>query len=235
MTAAEATRDWHEPLRHGLDRRLQQSPPTFRTLRPVQSTTRAALAAMLLILLLPAAAAAHASLVGSTPAADEVVTTLPPVISVTFDEALNDLSSLEIVDGTGATVATGAVDAADPMSLRAVTPDLANGEYEVRWTAATDDGHVERGTFSFSVAIPTAPPATPAPSVAVTVAPTTPTTPTTTTEPTAEPTAEPSATAAPAGTPGDGSAGGDVLIPIIAALALVAGGLVWFLRRRGAA
>lgn len=190
---------------------------------------RAALAALLLVLLMPAAVAAHASLVGSTPAADEVVTTLPPVISVTFDEALNDLSSLEIIDASGATVATGSVDAADPLSLSAVTPDLANGEYEVRWTAATDDGHVERGTFRFSVAIPTPtpPPATLEPSAVATDSPTA--------APTVEPTPAPTATEAPAGAEDNGSAGGDVLVPIVAALALVVIGLGWFLRRRGAA
>ena len=48
----------------------------------------------------------------------------------------------------------------------------------------------------------------------------------------------PAATEAPAGAAGAGdnaSAGGDVLVPIIAALAFVLIGLGWFLRRRGAA
>ncbi len=185
---------------------------------------------MLLVLLVPAAVAAHAMLVGSTPAADEVVTTLPPAIIVTFDESLTDMSSLEIVDAAGVTVATGAVDAADPLSMRAVAPDLENGDYEVRWTAATDDGYVERGTFRFSVSIPTPPPATPEPSAVVTDSPTI--------APSIEPTPEPTATPAPGGAPGaegDGSDSGDVVVPILAALALVGGGLVWFLRRRGAA
>jgi len=203
----------------------------------VHSSARAALAALLLVLLMPAAVAGHATLVGSTPAVDEVVTTLPPAIIVTFDEALNDLSSLEVVDATGATVATGAVDAADPLSLIAVTPDLANGDFEVRWTAATDDGHVERGTFGFSVAIPPTPaPATPEPSAVVTDSPTA----ASTAQPTPAPTATevPAATEAPAGAAGAGdnaSAGGDVLVPIIAALAFVLIGLGWSLRRRGAA
>lgn len=207
-----------------------------RNARPVHSNARAArnaraacaaLAALLLIMLMPAAVAADATLVSSVPAADEVVTTPPPMIVVTFDTALNDLSSIEIVDATGTTVATGVVDSADRLSLRAVTPDLANGEYEVRWTAGTDDGHLLRGTFRFSVAIPTAPPATPEPSTVATDSPTI--------APSAAPTPAPTATEAPAGAGDNGSAGGDVLVPIIAALALVVIGLGWFLRRRGAA
>lgn len=215
-----------------------QSRPVFSTLRPVHSTARnargarAALAALLLIILMPAAVAADATLVSSVPAADEVVTTPPPVIVVTFDAALNDLSSIEIVDATGTTVATGVLDSADPLSLRAVTPDLANGDYEVRWTAGTDDGHLLRGTFSFSIATPaapTAPPVTPEPSAVATNSPTA--------APTVEPTPDPTATSAPITLGGsEGSVeGADVLVPIIAAFAFVAIGLGWFLRRRGAA
>ncbi|MEO5918941.1 MAG: LPXTG cell wall anchor domain-containing protein, partial [Candidatus Limnocylindrales bacterium] len=96
-----------------------------------------------------------------------------------------------------------------------------------RWTAATADGHIERGTYTFTVAIATPVPATEAPAASEPAS----------TVPTPEASSPASAapSAAPAGSAGDTGSIADVLIPIVAGLALVGAGLVWFLRRRRAA
>lgn len=176
----------------------------------------------------PAAVLGHAKLVSSTPAAKAVLAILPAEIVVTFNEPLVEGSSLELVDAAGLTMATGRIDPSDPQSMRMGTPDLANGSYEIRWAARTDDGNIERGKIPFVVAIATPVPSTPAPSIAGTDAPSPAPSPT----PSTEPTPTPTASDAPAG---DAGGAGDAVIPIVAAVALVGAGLVWFLRRRPAA
>ena len=121
--------------------------------------TTASLGAAILLLLTPAAASAHAQLLSSAPAADATLTEPPATITLTFDDELTAASSFDVVDASGTTLATGAVDSADPKAMVVATPALPTATYEVRWTAGTADGHIERGTFKFSlsVATPTAP------------------------------------------------------------------------------
>jgi hypothetical protein len=192
-------------------------------------SSRAAVIAIVLIAAFPGAAAAHAQLLSSVPAADAAVTALPPSISLTFDDALTATSSFLVVDASGATVVTGAVDPATPVTMTAPTPDMPNGRYEVRWTAGTPDGHIERGTFAFTIALATEPPAAPTATALATVAPSA----NPSTLPTPTPTRD-AASPAPSLADGGGSrSGGDVVLPIIAAAVVVAGGLAFFLRRRG--
>lgn len=135
---------------------------------PAMRTRVAGFAAILAMLLAtPSIATAHAALTDSTPPADSTVLATPPEIVLTFDDPLlPDTSSFEVLDASGASLLTGHVDGADAHIMRATPGPLATGAYEVRWTAATDDGHIERGTFTFTVAGATEPPATPAPTAA---------------------------------------------------------------------
>jgi methionine-rich copper-binding protein CopC len=189
-------------------------------------TARAGLGAILLFLLLPAVVLAHAQLLSSTPAPDEVLATLPPAIVLTFDDELTSVSSFLVVDASGSTVAQGAVNPANPKSMTAAMPALSDGAYHLRWTAGTTDGHIERAEFAFSVALATPPPGTSAAaSQAATAAPAA--TPAQTSAG-----ATPAPTGATAGS--DSGSGGDVVLAIVAAGVLVAGGLVFFVRRRGA-
>ena len=183
----------------------------------------AVIAGLLVLLLLPATALADAELVTASPGDGDVLTTLPPEAVLTFDEALDDRSSFAILDSNGATVATGALDPADATILRGELPALAPGTYEVEWVAGSQDSHLVRDTYTFTVAEPTPPPpsATPAPSVDETDAPTIP------------PTEVPSPTPSPSADGGTSGGAADVIIPIVVVSLLVAGGLLWFLRRRG--
>jgi LPXTG-motif cell wall-anchored protein len=187
----------------------------------------AAIAAV--VLLFPATALAHAELLETTPAAGATVEGTPDVLAAAFDEALEAESSLSIRDAAGERLAVGRVDPDDPKRVVITdVPDLAPGTYEMRWTAATADGHVERGTWSFTVeAAPTpAPTPEPADSGAPSAAPT----PSATPEPTAAPT--PSASAGPTDPTGSAT-GSDVILPIIAGLAIVLIAAGFLLARRG--
>jgi hypothetical protein len=201
------------------------------------------LAGALLALAVAAPVLAHAELVASDPA-DKAVLAIPPTtVTVTFSEAIDpDRSRFKLV-GPGGTVGTGRI-ADDPKVLVLGGLDLGPGAYEIQWTAASKDGHIERGRIRFAVsaptpAPPTAPPTDPVPT-ATTASPassSSPTGPGTTAGPaTSGPSASaPSGGASPASAtgpavPAAGSAG-DVLLPIIVAVVVVAAVGTYVLRR----
>lgn len=207
--------------------------PARHPLRSVVALSAALLLALAMIA--PAVVLGHAELETSDPAdGASVEGPFAGPIVITFSEDLEAESSADLRDGAGRVAATAGIDGAT-ISL---TPDapLAEGEYEVRWTAAADDGHIERGSFRFTVLAA----ATPEPTAS----------PTPTPEATASPTAEATATATPDGTPSaipassdgpvpsaapDGSAtssGTDVLLPIVAAVVIVGALAAFLLRRR---
>jgi LPXTG-motif cell wall-anchored protein len=170
-------------------------------------------AAAVLLLAVPGGALAHSELESSDPADGAVLDRSPTTISGDFSEPVDPArSSLELRGPDGARIATGGVLAGGPatrMAIDGIAP-LADGRYEVRWTTVTsDDDGVERGTFSFAVAVAAGPsPAAP------TAAPETP------------------ARSPDPDAPATGGVG-DLVLPLAALLLLVGGGtFVLLLRRR---
>jgi methionine-rich copper-binding protein CopC len=191
-----------------------------------RSVTLIALAFGALLALVPATVQAHAELDTVTPADGATVEVAPAEIVMTFTQDLDpSRSSIVVVDSTGAEVASGGEVGADPRTMTLALPTLDPGAYEVRWTSySAEDDELERGITTFTImpppptSTPTAPPpsATPAPPPSATPAPS------------ATPTPLPSPTGS--GTPTSGTA--DILIPIVAAVVLVAGLGYWLARRR---
>jgi copper resistance protein C len=175
------------------------------------------LAGLVLALAMPPAAAAHAELVKATPADGAIVTTPVSEVSATYSEDLTQDSRLGVLDQDGVRIAVGMVDPNDKRRMVA-TLDQAYvaGTFTVRSTAIAEDGHVERVQWSFTIAVPATPTATP---VCTDQCPGQSSTP-----PTAPPTTIPSSVPTPTAAPAPGptsSGGGDVILPIIAALAIV--------------
>jgi copper resistance protein C len=206
------------------------------TLPPRRHLRMAGVLAVLLLLLIPAGVTAHAELVSTTPEDDVTVEGTPTEIVAAFSAPLEvDGSRLSLRDAAGDEVVRGGLDPEDATRLVIVDPpDLVPGVYTVRWTAATDDGHIERGTWSFTVVPPPTPEPTPEPTPSAEPSATAAPTP----EPTETPTAAPTPSAAPSDGPGpdDGASdvGADVLLPIVAGLAIVgvAGGFLMSRRSR---
>lgn len=179
-----------------------------------------AAAAVTVMSAFPAAALAHAELTRAIPADESTVTEPVVFVSGRYTEDLTPDSNLNILDAGGNTIATGAVDPDDDrvMVARPASP-LLDGTYTVRSTAISSvDGHPERETWTFTVAIAASPSPTPSPT-AGSSAPAT-------SSPTSEatPSADASASPAPTASPDPGSpttSTTDVLLPIVAALALV--------------
>jgi methionine-rich copper-binding protein CopC len=198
-------------------------------------TTRARLLALAavaaLVLLLPTTVAADAELVETTPADGATVVGTPDELVAVFDvELVVEESSLSIRNAQGERLAVGRVDPNAPTHLLiSDVPELAIGTYEMRWTAGAADGHVERGTWTFTVAQATTTPGTPAPTE--TASPSAAATASAAPSPSETAAPTPSASAAP--TDPSGAAGNDVILPIIAALAIVLIGAGALLSRRG--
>jgi copper resistance protein C len=197
---------------------------------PSSRSVRAAmLLAIPLLLLLPTVVAAHAELERSTPADGETVEGSPNVIRAFFTEELADGSEMALLDESGTTIAEGTIDPADPTRMRIDPPELAPGDYEVQWKSFADDGHLETGTFTFTVSAAITPPpsAPPAPSSPVSAPPSA------SAEPTASAVVAPSPTEGDATPPANTAGTSDVVLPIIAAVVLVAvlGGYLLMRRR----
>jgi copper resistance protein C len=196
---------------------------------PTRVLRAAGLLAVTLLVALPSLAVAHAEFVSSVPEDGETVEGSPNFVRATFSEELADGSEMALVDETGAILAEGGIDPANPSRLRMEPPDLEPGDYEVQWKAFADDGHLETGTFSFTVSAPITPPPSlePTPSSPVTAAPTASESP-----PPVGGSITPSPTEGDV-PPSNAAGANDVLFPIVAAIVLVAvlGGYL-VLRRR---
>jgi copper resistance protein C len=180
------------------------------------------LIAAVFALAVPGIASAHAELVQATPAAGSTVTEAVSEVSATYTEDLTDDSRLGVLDQNGTRIAVGRVDPANRRRMVAILdPAVSAGTLTVRSTAIAEDGHVERTQWTFTVAVPATASPTPA-------------------EPTSAPaTLEPSATLeaaspTPAASPPPGSgtgSGSDVILPIIAGLAIITIGTGYLLSR----
>ena len=177
-------------------------------------------AAVAVLSALPASALAHAELVRAIPADGSTVTEPVTVVSARYSQDLTSASSLNVLDASGATVASGGVGPGDDRRMLA-RPDVpfTNGTYTVKSTAiSAEDGDIERLTWTFTVEVA----ATPAPTPSATVGSSAPATSSPTPE--ATPSAAPSASQSPTPSAEPGaptSSTTDVLLPIVAALALV--------------
>jgi methionine-rich copper-binding protein CopC len=150
----------------------------------------------------------HASLVSSTPAeGSSVPISQATSVTLVFDDTLDPARSrFELVDGTGATVATGKVGA-DPRTMQATGLSLQWGAYQAKWTAVASDGDLTRGVVAFRLIQ----------EGALSIGP--------------DGSATPLPTASAAPGPGATGAGPDATLPILAGLVLVVGLGAWVFRR----
>jgi methionine-rich copper-binding protein CopC len=99
---------------------------------------------------------AHLSVVKTMPADESTVTEPPERVQVWFNQAPSPRVSRLELKGPAGEVELGTldVDAKERSIAATVATPQPPGQYEVTWRAAGDDGHVMRGTFTFTVAPP---------------------------------------------------------------------------------
>lgn len=197
----------------------------------------AAIAANVLSLLVVSPVSAHAELVAARPGPDMSVEGSPAQLVARFSQDLDpSRTQLEVRDASGARIARGGEPGSSKRHFVLLLPELAPGDYEVRWTSfSSEDGELGRGSYTFTVmAGPTPGPSLTPPATASASA-----SPSPTQVPPATQAVDESPTAVAQGLPDSeastGSTGaGSVLIPIVAALIIVVLFAGWLLRGRKA-
>ncbi len=171
----------------------------------------------------------HAALATVTPADKATVPGSPTQIVMTFVQNLDpSKSNIKIVDAGGTVVAQGGtVPSGKPREMDlALTSPLLAGSYTIRFTTfSTEDGELDHGTTTFTIAAtqsasPTAS-SVPSPSAAASGAPSA--------SAAGAVTSSPAASAPPA-TPAASTS--DAVIPVVMALLVLAALGLWLLRAR---
>jgi copper transport protein len=102
-------------------------------------------------------AAAHALLTSSDPPAGASLSEAPNSVTITFTETPDPkLSSIRVLDSTGAPVAAGPTQVVPgaPTELTVSLPALQPGVYTVSWrTLSTVDGHLATGSYAFGIGV----------------------------------------------------------------------------------
>jgi methionine-rich copper-binding protein CopC len=192
--------------------------------RRVGRMTAFVLAAALATVLVPGLASAHSELVSSSPTSGATVQSpyTGPIV-LTFSEHLATGSKADLVDASGATVASATVEPNGPTMTFTLAVPLPAGAYQVKWVSIADDGDVLRQPIvPFTVAAGA--------SQASATSPATSAAPSASTAATTAPTTVQSASPSPGSdTSGTGS---DVVVPIIVALIVLGAGAAYLLTRR---
>ncbi len=113
----------------------------------------------LVALAFPASALGHASVSTTSPGYRERVESSPPLVVLHFDQVVQSFAgSIEVRAANGRLVSGAARSASDRRDVVAPIPDLPRDAYTVRWYAASSDGHIISGVFTFGVRLDAPPP-----------------------------------------------------------------------------
>ena len=103
-------------------------------------------------LALPAGAAAHATLISVTPANGSVLAKAPRAVLVGFDDTIHVAPGNAAVSNvTNGSVLGGPATVHGHVLTLPLRAGLQNGDYSVRWSIVSDDGHREEGVVAFAV------------------------------------------------------------------------------------
>jgi methionine-rich copper-binding protein CopC len=101
---------------------------------------------------------AHAKLRSTVPAADAQLTAAPQTLTLTFNENVRLAVLTLSIAGKDIPLSLDRNAAAAPQ-VSVPLPPLAAGKYQVQWSALSpDDGHVVKGSYSFTIGGPAANP-----------------------------------------------------------------------------
>lgn len=107
----------------------------------------------------PAAALAHANLVDTQPKNRAVLPLAPARVVVRFDDAVRVAPGNAAVRNGGGSVLAGGPSVLGRSLVLPLRDELVDGDYSVRWSAVSDDGHTVQGVLAFSVGTGRPPPA----------------------------------------------------------------------------
>jgi len=125
----------------------------------VPSRPLLAVAAALAALALPASAWAHANLVSTEPPNGAVLARSPAAVRIVYDDVIRAGPGIAAIrNGAGSVLAGRARVEGGRTLVLPLRRGLANGDYSVRWSIVSDDGHLESGVLAFGVGLGRPPP-----------------------------------------------------------------------------
>lgn len=101
-------------------------------------------------------AAAHAKLVSAEPASNATITEPPKQLKLVFSEKLQLGTSITVLDASKQKVALGKsrIEADGKTFVVALPNKLTSGSYTVQWKTLGEDGHTEKGSYTFKLDAP---------------------------------------------------------------------------------
>ena len=95
---------------------------------------------------------AHAKIEKSEPAANSTIATVPTSVQMWFNEAPDlKVTKVELAGASGKVELGPAHSMGKNNIMAPIIGKMTNGKYTVNWQTAGDDGHVEKGTFAFTL------------------------------------------------------------------------------------
>lgn len=98
------------------------------------------------------AASAHATFVRSTPAAGDVLQRAPRAVRVEFTDGVRAGPRNAAIENGGGSILRGSPRVAGRMLVLPLRK-VGDGDYTVRWSIVSDDGHEEEGVLAFAVGV----------------------------------------------------------------------------------
>jgi len=112
---------------------------------------RALVVFCLLAAVFPPLAHAHARLVRSRPAGGAVLARAPAAVQLLFDDDVSVGPGNEVVRNGGGPALAGRPTADGRLLVLPLRAGLADGDYSVRWSVISNDGHIVQGVFAFAI------------------------------------------------------------------------------------
>lgn len=111
---------------------------------------KVAILLILFISLVPFTVMAHTTLTESNPSEGEVLSTQPENIELEFGTVIEEGSSMTL-SGPEASIELGEITVSDNIMTGEVTNELPNGQYIIDWKIIGEDGHPIEGQILFGV------------------------------------------------------------------------------------
>jgi copper transport protein len=143
-----------------VDELHEEHGPTLATDAAISPKVKTRLLITLLAaLVVPAPAWAHATLVRLEPANGSVLARAPRVVRVVFDDTVTAGPGVAAIRNGGGSILDGRAHVEGGRTLAIpLRRGLPNGDYSVRWSIVSDDGHLESGVLAFAVGVGHPPP-----------------------------------------------------------------------------
>jgi copper resistance protein C len=108
------------------------------------------LTSLAVLLMVSALASAHTAAIGTNPKTGSVLPISPPIVEITFKDAVRMTSVVVVPEGKAERKLTSSPQASATV-FKIENPNLEPGRNEIRWIALSKDGHVIKGVIELTL------------------------------------------------------------------------------------